>query len=424
MLIVSLVAVGQAPPAPLSAVDSDPVKMGWMVGSPPSPDRVIRYDDLSFFRFPKTRWSFAHMQQFLPTAPVWRGDGPVATLPRAERNDLDAVAFKPLGSDETMTWLQSLDANYTDAIVVLHQGRIVYERYRGVMTPHTQHIAFSVTKSFVGTIGEMLVTEGKLDQGALVTKYVPELEGTAFADATVRQVMDMTTGLKYSEVYGDPQSDVWRYSVAGGLFPRPPTYDGPASIYGYLRTLQKEGEHGQAFAYKSVNTEVLGWIERRVTGKPVEQLIAERIWQPLGAEQDAYMVLDREGNAFAAGGLNVSLRDLARFGEMLRLGGRFNGRQIVSKAAVDEILKGADRDNFAKAGYQTLHGWSYHSMWWLSHNPHGAFMARGIHGQGLYIDPKAHMVIARFGSHPLASGVNFDPTTLPAFAALAEKLMH
>jgi CubicO group peptidase (beta-lactamase class C family) len=236
--------------------------------------------------------------------------------------------------------------------------------------------------------------------------------------------MDMTTSLKYSEVYGDPQSDVWRYSVAGGLFPRPLSYDGPTSIYAYLRTLQKEGEHGQAFAYKSVNTEVLGWIERRVTGKPVEQLIAERIWQPLGAEQDAFMVVDHEGGAFAGGGLNTSLRDLARFGEMVRLGGRFNGRQIVPKSVIDEIFKGASKDNFDKAGYTTSTGWSYHDMWWVSHNAHGAVMARGIHGQGLYIDPTAQVVIARFGSHPLASGVNFDPTTLPAFAAVAERLMH
>jgi CubicO group peptidase (beta-lactamase class C family) len=270
----------------------------------------------------------------------------------------------------------------------------------------------------------MLVAEGRLDPAAVVTKYLPELEGTAFADATVRQVMDMTTGLKYSEVYGDPKSDVWRYSVAGGLFPRPATYDGPASIYAFLRTLQKEGEHGQAFAYKSVNTEVLGWLERRITGKTVEQLIEERIWQPLGAEQDAYMVVDGEGNAFAAGGFDLSVRDLARFGEMIRLGGRFNGRQIVPKTVVEEIFKGASTERFAKAGYATLPGWSYHDMWWNSHNAHGAIMARGIHGQGLYIDPAAQMVIARFGSHPLASGVNFDPTTLPAFAAMADRLMH
>lgn len=413
-----------APATPLSAADSDPVAMGWMVGSPPPADRVIRYDDLSFFRFPQSRWSFAHMDQFLPTTTVWRGDGPVSRLPRAERNDIDAVTFHPMGSSDTMTWAQSLDANYTDAIVVLHKGRIVYERYRGVMNPHRQHIAMSVTKSFVGTLARLLIVEGKLDEQALVTKYVPELVGTAFADATVKQVLDMTTGLKYSEEYGNPGADVWKYSVAGGIFPRPAGYDGPASLYAYLRTLQKDGEHGRGFTYKSVNTEVMGWILRRVTGQNLEQLLSERIWRKLGAEQDGYLIVDGEGTAFAGGGLNVALRDLARFGEMIRLRGRFNGQQVLPPAVVDEIRRGASRTDFEKAGYRTMTGWSYHDMWWVTHNAHGAFMARGIHGQAIYIDPKAQMVIARFGSHPLASGINFDPTTLPAFDALAEHLMR
>jgi len=423
MLIAASAAPAQTTTPPLSAADSDPVKMGWMLGAPPPPDKLIRQADASFFRFPQTRWSFAHMREFLPTATVWRGDGPVARLPRAERKDIDAVTFHPTGSRETMTWEQSLAANYTDAIVVLHKGRIVYERYLGVMNPHQQHIAMSVTKSFVGTLAQMLIAEGRLDERALVTKYVPELEGSAFADATVRQVLDMTTGLKYSEAYGDPKADIWKYSVAGGILPRPAGYEGPTTLYAYLRTLQKDGEHGQAFAYKSVNTEVMGWIIRRVTGQTLQQVLSERIWSRLGAEQDGYILVDGEGTAVGGGGFNTSLRDLARFGEMMRLGGRFDGQQIVPKSVVEDIERGASREEFAKAGYQTLPGWSYRDMWWVSHNAHGAYMARGIHGQGIYIDPRAEMVIARFGSHPLASNVNFDPTSLPAFEALAEHLM-
>jgi len=423
MMIAASAAPAQTTAPPLSAADSDPAKLGWMVGAPPPPDKLIRQADMSFFRFPQTRWSFAHMRELLPTATVWRGDGSVSQLPRAERKDIDALTFHPTGSRETMTWEQSLAANYTDAIVVLHKGRIVYERYLGVMNPHQQHIAMSVTKSFVGTLAQMLIAEGRLDEKALVTKYVPELEGSGFADATVRQVLDMTTGLKYSEAYGDPKADIWKYSVAGGIFPRPAGYEGPTTLYAYLRTVPKEGEHGQAFAYKSVNTEVMGWIIRRVTGQPLHQLLAERIWSKLGAEQDGYLLVDGEGTAFGGGGFNTALRDLARFGEMMRLGGRFNGQQIVPKAVVDDIERGASREEFAKAGYQTLPGWSYRDMWWISHNAHGAYMARGIHGQAIYVDPRAAMVIARFGSHPLASNVNFDPTSLPAFEALAEHLM-
>jgi hypothetical protein len=415
-------ALAQSPP--LNAADSDPVKLGWMVGSPPPPEKLIRWEDMSIYRFPQTRWSFANFRQFVPTTSVWRGEGAVAALPRALRDDIDAVTFTPLGGGQTMTWAQSLEANYTDAIVVLHRGRIVYERYFGVMQPHQPHMAMSVTKSIFGTLGAMLVAEGKLDENALVTKYIPELAGTAYADAAVRQVLDMTVGVRYSENYADPKAEIWQYARAGGVFPRPPGDSGPTSFYGYLRTLQKEGAHGEAFAYKSVNTDVLGWLIRRATGQTVGRVLSERVWQKLGAEHDAYLVIDSEGTEFAGGGFNSTVRDLARFGEMMRLGGRFNGRQIVPQAVVDDIRRGAGKAEFARAGYALLPGWSYRNMWWVSHNDHGAFSARGIHGQAIYVDPQAEMVIARFGSHPLAANADLDPTSLPAYHALAKHLMR
>jgi len=422
-LLMAQGAAAQARP-PLSAAESDPAVLGWMVGAPPPADKLLRHADMTHYRFPQWRWSFANMRQFVPTTNVWRGDGAVSMLPRAERSDIDGVTFQPLGRSDTMTWAQSLDANYTDAIVVLHKGRIVYERYFGVMKPHSTHMSMSVTKSFFGTLGAWLVAEGRLDENAKVVQYIPELAGSAFADATVRQVLDMTTGVKYSEDYTDPNAEVWQHARAGGVFPRPPGYDGPGSFYEMLRTLKKEGEHGRGFTYKTVNTDVLGWLIRRATGQTMGEVLSERVWQKLGAEQDAYLLVDSEGTEFAGGGFNPSLRDMARFGEMMRLDGRFNGQQIVPKAVVDDIRRGGDRTAFEQAGFKLLKGWSYRDMWWVSHNDHGAYAARGIHGQAIYIDPKAEMVIARFGSHPLAANANIDPTTLPAFEALARHLMR
>jgi CubicO group peptidase (beta-lactamase class C family) len=109
---------------------------------------------------------------------------------------------------------------------------------------------------------------------------------------------------------------------------------------------------------------------------------------------------------------------------MMRLGGHYNGCQIVPAEVIDRICRGGNREMFATAGYKTLPGWSYRNMWWVSHNSHRAFAARGIHGQGIYIDPAAKMVIARFASHPLAANINLDPTSLPAYEALAAHLMN
>lgn len=405
------------------AIASDPARLGWMVGSPPPPDRILRFEDGSYFRFPALRWSVSNFRQLMPTVNVSRGAGAPSELKRALRNDIDAVTFIPTGSDHPMTWGASLLANYTDGIIVLHKGQVVYERYFGVLKAAGQHGAMSVTKTFVGTLAAMMVAEGQLDPERKVVDYVPELASSAFGNATVRQLMDMTTGIRFSENYADPKAEVWAHAAAGNPLPKPENYQGPRSYYEFLQTVQPEGKHGEAFHYRTANTDALGWVLARVSGRSIAQLLSEKIWSKLGVEQDAYMSVDSTGTPFAGGGLNASLRDLARFGEMIRNEGRYNGRQIVPKAAIDDIRRGASKEKFSKAGYTLLQGWSYRDMWWVTHDEHGAFMARGVHGQALYIDPAAEMVIARFASHPVASNAANDPTSLPAYRAMANYLI-
>jgi CubicO group peptidase (beta-lactamase class C family) len=418
----------QAPPAPnppmqkpLTAAESDPNKMGWMQGFPPPPDRIIRFD-LAGNMFPRTRYGFSHMREFVPTRTVSHGEGPVSKLPRAE-HDIGDVAFNDADGTRR-TFADMLGLTYTDGILVMHKGKVVYERYFGALDAHTPHIAMSVTKSFVGTLATMLVADGKLDPAAPVTPYVPELKNTAYGDATVRQVMDMTVGVRYSENYADPNADVWAYARAGGMLPRPADYKGPASFYDYLVTLRKEGQHDAEFSYKTVNAETLAWIVRRASGKSLAALLSERIWQPMGAQSDAYFSLDSVGAESGGGGLNTTLPDLARFGEMIRNEGRFNGKQVLPKSVIDDIRHGGDPAKFAKAGYTTLPGWSYRDMWWISNNAHHTFEARGIHGQRIYIDPVAQMTIVRYASHPIAANAAYDPVTHRAYAALAEYFMQ
>ena len=423
-------ALAQTPSgkAVLDAVTSDPATMGWMEGAPPAPDKRIERATGDHLRFPMTRWSFSHMREFVPTQRVSRGPGEVRVFPRALRDDIDAITFTPLGGGAAMSWRQSLDVNFTDSILVLHKGRVVYERYFGVSAADTRHIAFSVTKSFVGTLAEMLIAEGKLDETAPVSRYLPELGDSGFGNATVRQVADMTTAIDYSEDYTDTGAGIADLARANGYSPRPPGYAGPRDIHAYLPTVKAGGPHGAAFTYRTVNTEVLGWLVARAEGKRLADVLSERLWQPLGMACDAdWIAADPTGAPFAGGGLNPCLGDLARFGEALRNGGRVGAkadeRQVIPAAVVARIAAGGRREDFPRADYPLLPGWSYRSQWWVSHNPHGAYTARGIHGQAIYIDPTAQMVIARFGSHPVAANSAFDPTSLPAFHALAEHLM-
>jgi hypothetical protein len=420
---IAIPAYAQAPEAkPLpTAAQTDPKMLGMMQGFPPPPDKIIRFADGTSSRFPYTRWAFSHIRELVPTANVSRGEAPTTALPRSERN-LSDVAFTTLDG-KSVTFNDALALTFTDGILVLHKGEIVFEKYFGAGSPQRPHIAFSVTKSFVGTLAAMLAAEGKLDPAAPVTRYVPELKDSAYGDATVRQVMDMTIGVRFSEDYSDPKAEVFDYARAGGMAPSGPNYQGPRSFYDFLITLKKEGNHGEAFAYKTANAEVLAWIVRRASGQSMADLLSNTIWSKLGAENDGYFMVDSIGTESGGGGLNTTLRDLARFGEMMRNHGKFNGQQIIPEAAVADIEKGGDKDHFAKAGYAMLKGWSYRDMWWITHNEHNAYIARGIYGQSIYIDPKAEMVIVRYASHPIAGNAANDPVSLPMYMAVAKELM-
>ena len=275
----------------LDARGSDPVALGWMVGAPPPVDKLVRFSDGSWFRFPQTRWSFSNIRQLMPTSVVGRSSSAATVLPRAERDDIDALTFRPIGGTGLMTWGQSLWANYTDGILILHRGSIAYERYFGALAPDRQHIAFSVTKSFVAMIAAMLIEEGALDEHASVVRYLPELQSSAVGDATIRQLLDMTTGLDYSEDYSDVASPVWDLSRAGGFLHRPAGYEGADSFFGYLKTLRKAYPHGEKFSYKTVNTDTLAAVLRRLTGCSLSELLRARLFSPLGTDHDGYFTV-------------------------------------------------------------------------------------------------------------------------------------
>ncbi len=421
MFTPSLHLSGQPHDHAADAASSDPVAMGWMAGSPPPAAAQVRWDDGSMWRFPQWRWGFSNMRDLVPTTSIPRA-GPVSDLPLALRDDLDAVMLTTLAG-QSMTWQQSLAATYTDAIMVLHHGRVVYERWFGVTRPDTQHILFSVTKSFVGLLAEMLIAAGQLQDDAKASDHVPELRGSGLGNASIRQILDMRTGLAFSEDYVAGQSglsDVQRMSIAGAWMPRMADYDGPDGHFAFVASLGQNAPHGGDFVYRTPNTQTLQWVVERVTGQSLATLIRDRFWQPMGMEQDAAIAVDRMGTAFGGGGLMAGLRDIARVGEMMRLGGRWNGRQIIPEAVVARVFRGGDPAAFAHIAYPGNPDGSYASQWW--HRAGGQAMALGVHGQGIYVDRKAGVVIARLGSHPVASNRGNMGVTIPAYDALVAAL--
>ncbi|MGY3238230.1 CubicO group peptidase (beta-lactamase class C family) [Bradyrhizobium sp. USDA 4448] len=397
---------------------SDPRELCWMRGFPPPADKRISFESDTFFEFPKIRWSLSHMRELTPSVNIWRGPGAPSHLDvRDQTVEIDSLMFTDAAGC-TRRFDQALFDTYTDGIVVLHRGRVVYERYFGALTRYLPHACNSITKSYAGTLAAALVHEGVLDDSKTIPHYVPELRGTAWQDATLRQVMDMQTALDYTEVYADQNSSIWDYARAVGWRPQTVGYRGEKTCSDYLRSVEKDGFHGKEFAYKTVNTEVMAWAAARATGLSFAQLLSERLWAPLGCEQDGYVVVDSVGMPMAGGGLSATLRDLARFGELMRREGAWKGKQLIPSSVVGDLQQGEHRLKFPMMGSN----YSYRSQWWVTHNELEAIEARGIHGQRLYIAPKAEMVIARFASHPIASAALSDPITMPQMLALGQML--
>jgi len=394
-----------------------------MQGFPPEPDKRVTAGNY-LLNFPNLRWAFHHMRELRPSRAVTRGSGPVSVLPRGDdrRAEIEALSF--IGPDgKTGNFADYLDGTYADATLIMHNGKVIYEAYHQGMPEQNPHILWSVTKSFTGLLATQLIHEGLLDPDAPVTRYVPELENSGWKGATVQQVLNMTADIAYNEVYGDPQSDVLKYAMAAGMAPAPHDYPGQLTLTDYLPGIAAgPGEHGRDFVYRTVHTEVLGWIVRRASNQSLAELISQRLWQPLGAEQDAYLLLDPIGTEWSGAGLNVTLRDLARFAEMLRNQGQFNGQQIVAPEVIATITAGADREAFKASGRDFMPGFSYRNQWWISHDADGSYYAMGVHGQLIHINPTTSTVVVRLSSHPYASSAVTMPWTLKAMAALANHL--
>jgi CubicO group peptidase (beta-lactamase class C family) len=416
LLLCASVSMAQAPPP--SPETTDPIKLELMTGFPPPPDKVIKLSTV--LKFPNGRWAFHHMRELGPTAQVWRGDAQPSVM-REMPQAMDTLAFEDdKGGKTTLADWQR--GTYTDGLLVLHKGAVVYQKYYAGMAANQPHSLWSMSKSFTGLLATMLIKEGVIDPDSLVTRYLPELKDSAWADATVQQTLDMTTGVAYNENFRDPNSGIFQYLHASGLLPAPPTYSGPRTIPDLLVTLKKEGEHGAGFRYKSVDTEVLGWLLQRVTGRSYAALLSERLWSKIGAQDDGYVWVDPIGSQVTSVGFSATLRDLGRLGETLRLGGRFNGRQVVAEAVIAELRKGADTEKFKTAGQAMRLGYSYHNQWWIPHDRDGTFEMKGLNGQHMHINPAAELVVVKLSSHPAGDTSVTHNLDRRAFAAMADAL--
>ncbi|WP_299911777.1 serine hydrolase [uncultured Paracoccus sp.] len=384
---------------------------GFMQGFPPPAEKIIRFHDHSYYRYPQLKWSFSNLQQLLPTKTAWRGAG-AATPLRSRDLGMEGLVFDS-ADGETLSWAEAHARTETDAIGVLCRGALVAEAYFGEMAPQKRHAIHSATKSIAGLMAERMIDQGELDEAAPIPTYLPELAGSAWGGATLRHLLDMQIDMAFSEDYLDPGSDVWQMLRAAGQVPPLPGQR-VIGVTDLLPAIKSAGPGGRAFAYREPNIFVLTWLLCRVSGMHLNDHFSTRIWQHAGAEQDVLYLLDPNG--FCTSAL-FTLRDFLRLGEMVRSG----GDGVFSDRVRAAIFRGGDPAKFAHPGYEGRPGWSYRSQFWMrQHQGRMIAMMRGAHGQILAIDPERELVIARFGSTESARGNLHDHILMPLFDAITD----
>lgn len=370
---------------------------------------------------PFSAWAFRNVRELLPTANIARSPEP--TTPSFGQRYLEDVVFAGRSGEMTNV-SEALRTSHTDGIVVMHRGQVVSEWYANGLAPGTPHLIFSVSKSIAGTLGGILAECGKLDPDAPVTRYIPEMERSVYGGScTVRHLLDMSVGIRFDEDYMASDGDVINYRRSTGWEPSeagvPPTH-----LRQYLQTLRPNGTpHGQTFHYVSTNTDVLGWVYERACGISYAKILSQYLWQPMGAQHDAYITVDSRGAARVAGGICATLRDLARFGEMMRNHGVSNGRQVVPAWWIDDIRRNGNAEAWSRGDLtKVFPNGNYRSKWYTIDRSQSTFAAVGIHGQWIYIDPANATVIARVSSQPLPMDLDLDHMWLRGYRAIATRL--
>lgn len=368
------------------------------------------------------RWSFQHMDELFPSA-VIRAGGAAASS--AEPSDVAPGARRlkelqlslPDGSERTVAGI--LESTSTDAWLVMHGREVLAEEYFGGMEAGTRHLLMSVSKSLVSSVVGVLVAQGKIDTARPVEYYIPELAGSGYRGATVRHLLDMRSGIRFSEEYLDPSSEVRQLDEAVGWAP---PRGGAATLKEFLPTLEQAREHGGHFEYRSCETDVLGWLCEAASGRPFAELASEMLWSRLGARHDAFITVDPAGTGMFDGGICATLGDLALFGAMIRDGGvSLAGERVLDASWVDDIFAGGpDSAEAFAAGKESagMPGGRYRSQFWfLSDDPDTAYCL-GIHGQMVYINRRSGVVGVKFSSTALP----VDPLAGPAAAAMFDAI--
>jgi CubicO group peptidase (beta-lactamase class C family) len=366
---------------------------------------------------PYNRVGFVRVGELARTEPIPRGDGPVLELPRAER-DLDSFRFEFQG--EAFSFQQFLESTFTDGLLVLHEGSVLFEGYWGALKPSDTHLLMSVSKSLTSVLCGVLVERGLVSPQGSVVDYVEELRCSAWEGCSVQHLLDMRAGVRWD--YEEDEAKICDVSGYRAHSRR----DIPPDTATWIRSIEKSHEHGGPFRYVSLVNDVLGWLLERAGGGRFANLFSREIWSAIGAEQDAEIILDQSGFSIVEGGICTTLRDLGRFGLMCLEGGEISGRRAVP---ADWLGRLRERDPELIEAYAGSPLYDpakpdafYHDNWWIDDAVRGIHAGLGINGQTLLVHHPSRTVVVKFSTHPEFEDLRLFALQDAGLLALCESL--
>ena len=363
---------------------------GLMTGFPAAESKEVTKTNMG--KYPYVRWTLQNANRLFP----------VAILANNSEHSILKYSSKPIFANEYLVNGQEVTAtNYakqtsTDALIVLHNGKIIDEWYGNGMTKTSPHYIASITKSITGLLAELMIYQKKLDPTAKVQQYIPELKDSPFSSVTVRQLLDMQVNVGVGETALTPDQEtlnMWKVMGWG-------INQSNLSMYDFLPTIKPAGKNDGIFHYSSLTTEVAGWLISRASGKGVEELFKEEILDKIGTSATVYTVVDSKSKMLSSAGLNMSARDLASVGQMIANGGKFNNKQIIPKAVIKSIFATGDVEAWKKGNFTNNDLVKSYKSYWYQLGSDNAIMGMGVFGQSLYINPVQNIVMVKFASQP------------------------
>jgi CubicO group peptidase (beta-lactamase class C family) len=388
------------------------------------PPQELRIPKNEWDRPPWNRWAFQNVRKLLKTSNVRHGHREIQPL-ESNIQDLTNLSFK--SSDGTSMSIGTMvEETYTDGFLIYKNGQVIHESYFNGMNPSSLHLAQSVSKSIVATVAGIMIGQKLLDPKELISFYLPELKYTGWNGATLQHVLDMTSGVKYSEEYTNPTSDVGKTDIASGWHEISECYDQsidwPLCIWDQIISLKEtDSPHGKRFDYRSIESDVIAHVMEQVSGQDLADLVSTKLWTQIGAEEDAYFTVDSSGYSLASGGFNATLRDFARFGVLYLNNGLLNQEQIIPKEWVTDTMTGK-HGLFDECSEEIFPNGRYRNQFWVEDNSKKTIICRGVFGQIIYISPEYNMVAVKLSTWPEFSNKNHTINTLNALHEIGRTL--